>query len=115
MGRDTIHRAAERFVHKYVANCPDLIAQVNPAHPLTASADLPAQSHSKRRQHLFQCTAFSAQDDAGSQESRTNASLHGWTCGRFPFATNLRQESSSTRRAVFPQYLIVAIPVKADC
>ena len=115
IGRDAVHRAAQRFVREYVADCPDLIVQVNPAHPLTATADLSAQSHSKRRQHLFQCATFSAQNDAGSQESRANASLHRRIRGRFPFATNLRQESASAGSAVFAQYLIIAITVKSDC
>jgi hypothetical protein len=115
MRRDTVHRTTQRVVRKYVADRPNLIVQVNPAHPLTAAADPSAQSHSKRRQHLFQCTAFCAQDDAGSQKSRANASLHGGIRGRFPFAANLGQEPIFAGSAVVPQYLIVAITVKADC
>src|SRR5580693_7879111 len=103
MGRDAIHRTPKRFVRKYVADCPDLIVYVNPAHPLTSAADVPAQSHSTRRQHLFQRTAFSTQDDAGSRENRATASFRGRACGRFPFATGLPHEAASAGSAVFPE------------
>src|SRR5579863_1100054 len=114
MRRDSVHRATERFIRKYVADCPDLILQIDPTHPLTAIADSSAQSHSKRRQHLLQRATLRAQNDAGTQKGRADACVDRGFGGRFPFATNLRQEPASARSDVLAQYLIAPIPVKAD-